>query len=203
MRTKSFRKSQLFKILYRNYFWYCTAQNWGRTNVQMLVCFGRNSCNILPEFLNISSSRRNRHRIPRFDRGEAMLAARTEPLLSDEHTVVGARWVFGGAPRSDPNRHAALGTGDPRRAVQFLARARPIGGIPSSPHGHFGPESAQNQPSTACCVCCYDSPCYAATATSRELDSYFSLKSQQKQMRLESKCVSNPGAGIIMGIIRY
>ena len=43
-----------------------------------------------------------------------------------------------------------------------------------TPHGHFGPESAQNQPSTACCVCCYDSPCYAATATSRELDSYFS-----------------------------
>ena len=53
---------------------------------------------------------------------------------------------WGGAPRSDPNRHAVLGTGDPRGVVQFLARARPIGRSPSRPHGHFGPESAQNQP---------------------------------------------------------
>ena len=63
-----------------------------------------------------------------------------------QHRPEADAMVFGEAPRLDPNRHVVLVAGDPRGNVQFLARARPTGRSPSRPHGHFGPELAQNQP---------------------------------------------------------
>ena len=114
---------------------------------------------------------------------------------------MGARWNPANRPRARQKLDSAPGIAGPQRRVPVWARARPIGGIPSRPHGHFGPESAQNQPSTACCVCCYESACCAATATSRELDSYFSLKSQQKQMRLESTLRKTVAAILQNGIL--